>query len=60
VRYKPPVKEEPVRARPDESYKCEYIIAEKAPKKRLIDESVDLRDNDDAEIITCNRKDPQA
>jgi hypothetical protein len=57
VRHQSPVKAEPVRARPDKDYKCEYIIAEKAPKKRLIDESVDLRDNDDAEIITCNRKD---
>jgi len=60
MRRQSPVKTEPVRARPDEDYKCEYIIAEKAPKKRLIDESVDLRDNEDAEIITCNRKDPQA
>ncbi|WP_269848338.1 hypothetical protein [Methanosarcina horonobensis] len=53
------MKAEPVRARPDEDYKCEYIIAEKVPKKHLIDESVDLRDNEDAEIITCNRKDPR-
>ncbi|AKB18927.1 MULTISPECIES: hypothetical protein [unclassified Methanosarcina] len=60
MRYQSPVKADPVRARPDEDYKCEYIIAEKAPKKRFIDESVDLRDNEDAEIITCNRKDPQA
>lgn len=60
MRHQSPVKADPVRARPDEDYKCEYIIAEKAPKKRLIDESVDLRDNEDAEIITCNRKDPQA
>ena len=60
MRHQSPVKADPVRARPDDDYKCEYIIAEKAPKKRLIDESVDLRDNEDAEIITCNRKDPQA
>ncbi|TFH05698.1 MAG: hypothetical protein E4H06_00975 [Methanosarcina sp.] len=60
MRHQSPVKADPVRALPDEDYKCEYIIAEKAPKKRLIDESVDLRDNEDAEIITCNRKDPQA
>jgi hypothetical protein len=60
MRRQSPVKADPVRARPDEDYKCEYIIAEKAQKKRLIDESVDLRDNEDAEIITCNRKDPQA
>ncbi len=60
MRHQSPVKADPVRARPDDDYKCEYIIAEKAPKKRFIDESVDLRDNEDAEIITCNRKDPQA
>ncbi len=60
VRSRPPVKAEPVRTRPDDDYKCEYIIAEKVPKKQLIDESVDLRDNEDAEIITCNRKDPRA
>ncbi|KKG18067.1 hypothetical protein EO98_14095 [Methanosarcina sp. 2.H.T.1A.6] len=60
MRRQSPVNADPVRARPDDDYKCEYIIAEKAPKKRLIDESVDLRDTDDAEIITCNRKDPQA
>jgi len=59
LRHQFPVKADPVRARPDEDYKCEYIIAEKVQKKRLIDESVDLRDNEDAEIITCNRKDPQ-
>ena len=60
MRHQSPVKTDPVRARPDEDYKCEYIIAEKAPKKCFIDESVDLRDNEDAELITCNRKDPQA
>ncbi|WP_440946759.1 hypothetical protein ACSAZL_00220 [Methanosarcina sp. T3] len=59
LRSQSPVKANPVRARPDEDYKCEYIIAEKAPKKHLIDESVDLRDNEDAEIITCSRKDPR-
>jgi len=58
-RTRSPVNAEPVRARPDEDYKCEYIIAEKAPRKHIIDESVDLRDNEDAEIITCNRKDPR-
>lgn len=46
--------------RPADDYKCEYIIAEKAPKKHLMEESVDLRENDDAEIITCNRKNPRA
>ncbi|AKB76101.1 hypothetical protein MSLAZ_2840 [Methanosarcina lacustris Z-7289] len=60
MRCQSPVKADPIRARPDDDYKCEYIIAGKAPKKRFIDESVDLRDNEDAEIITCNRKDPQA
>lgn len=59
-RSRPPVKADPVRARPDEDYKCEYIIAEKAPRKQIIDESVDLRDNEDAEIITCSRRDPRA
>ena len=55
-----PVKTEPVKARTNEDYKCEYIIAEKASKKYIIDESVDRRDNEDAELITCNRKDPRA
>jgi hypothetical protein len=55
-----PLREEPVRTRPDEDYKCEYIIAEKAPIKQIFDESVDLRDNEDAELITCSRKDPRA
>jgi hypothetical protein len=59
VRSRPQVKTEAVRTRPDDDYKCEYIIAEKAPKKQLIDESVDLRDSEDAEIITCNRRDPR-
>jgi len=59
LRPQSPVKADPVRARPAEDYKCEYIIAEKVPKKHIIDESVDLRDNEDAEIITCSRKDPR-
>jgi hypothetical protein len=59
-RSRSPVKADPVSARPDEDYKCEYIIAEKAPKKQIIDESVDLRDHEDAEIITCSRRDPRA
>ncbi len=59
-RSRPPVKEDPGSARPDEDYKCEYIIAEKAPKKQIIDESVDIRDHEDAEIITCSRRDPSA
>lgn len=60
LRPQSPVKADPVRARSAEDYKCEYIIAEKVPKKQIIDESVDLRDNEDAEIITCSRKDPRA
>lgn len=59
-RSRSPVKAEPVRSRADEDYKCEYIIAEKASKKYIIDESVDQRDNEDAEIITCSRKDSRA
>ncbi|MDI9394303.1 MAG: hypothetical protein QM426_02305 [Euryarchaeota archaeon] len=55
-RYQPPVKADTVITQPDDDYKCEYIIAEKAPKKRLVEESVDLRDNEDAEIITCSRR----
>ncbi|HIH73974.1 MAG TPA: hypothetical protein HA306_01335 [Methanosarcina sp.] len=55
-----PLKTNSVRTRPDDNYKCEYIIAEKAPKRHLIDESVDLRDSEDAEIITCSRKDSRA
>lgn len=59
-RSRSPVKADPVRSRPADDYKCEYIIAEKAPKRSVIEESVDLRDNEDAEIITCNRKDPRS
>jgi len=59
LRPQSPVKADPVRSRPAEDYKCEYIIAEKVPKKHIIDESVDVRDNEDAEIITCSRKDPR-
>jgi hypothetical protein len=59
-RSRPSVKADPARSRPDEDYKCEYIIAEKAQKKHIIEESVDLRDSEDAEIITCSRKDSRA
>lgn len=59
-RYRPPVKADPVKSRHDDNYKCEYIIAERAPKRSVIEESVDLRDNEDAEIITCNRRDPRS
>jgi len=55
-----PVKADPVRAKPADDYKCEYIIAEKATKKHLIEESVDLRENEDAELITCSRKNSKA
>ena len=50
------VRTDPARAQPADDYKCEYIIAEKTSKKHFIEESVDVRDNEDAEIITCNRK----
>jgi hypothetical protein len=51
-----PAKEDSVRAKPANDHKCEYIIAEKISKKHIIEESVDLREHEDAEIITCNRK----
>jgi uncharacterized coiled-coil protein SlyX len=54
------VKADSVRPRPADDYKCEYIIAEKTQKKHLIEESVDLRENEDAELITCSRKNPRA
>ncbi|AKB38620.1 hypothetical protein MSSAC_4030 [Methanosarcina siciliae C2J] len=57
LRPQSPLKADSVKARPAEDYKCEYIIAEKVPKKQTIDESVDVRDNEDAELITCSRKD---
>jgi hypothetical protein len=44
----------------DDHYKCEYIIAEKTSKKHFIEESVDVRENEDAEIITCSRKNSRA
>jgi len=59
LRQPAPVKADSVRARPADDYKCEYIIAEKAPKNHLMEESVDLRENEDAEIITCSRKNPR-
>lgn len=51
---------EPTRAQPAGDYKCEYIIAEKISKKYLIEESVDVRENEDVEIITCSRKNSRA
>lgn len=51
-----PVHSIPAKPRPEDEYKCEYIIAEKTSKQYFIDESVDLRENEDAEVITCSRK----
>lgn len=56
LRQPAPVKADSSRATHVNDYKCEYIIAEKAPKKHVIEESVDLRESEDAEIITCVRK----
>jgi hypothetical protein len=47
----------PVKTQPADNYKCEYIIAERPSKKHFIEESVDVRENEDAEVITCSRKD---
>ena len=41
---------------PADDYKCEYIIAERPSKKHFVEESVDVRENEDAEVITCSRK----
>ncbi|MDR7664302.1 hypothetical protein RG963_00600 [Methanosarcina sp. Z-7115] len=60
VRPSAPVRTDPSRARPADDYKCEYIIAEKTSKKHFIEESVDLRESEDAEIITCSRKNSRA
>lgn len=49
-----------MRARPADDYKCEYIIAEKAPKKHLVEESVETREKEDAELIICSRKNSRA
>ena len=56
LRQPAPAKADSVRAKPANDYKCEYIIAEKVSKKHIIEESVDLREHEDAEIITCSRK----
>jgi hypothetical protein len=50
----------PVKTQPADDYKCEYIIAEKTSKKHFIEESVDVREKEDAEIITCSRKNSRA
>jgi hypothetical protein len=61
-----PQKQPPVdRTRPADTqhvddYKCEYIIADRISKKYLIEESVDVRENEDAEVITCSRKSSRA
>jgi len=54
------VKTDPTRTQPADDYKCEYIIAEKTLKKHFIEESVDVRENEDVEIITCSRKNSRA
>lgn len=51
---------DPAKIQPVDDYKCEYIIAEKTSKKHFIEESVDVRENEDAEIITCSRKNSRA
>lgn len=56
MRQPAPAKADSMRAKPSDDYKCEYIIAEKVSKKHIIEESVDLREHEDAEIITCCRK----
>jgi len=50
------VKKSPVETKPADNYKCEYIIAERPSKKHFVEESVDVRENEDAEVITCSRK----
>ncbi len=50
------VKKNPVETKPADDYKCEYIIAERPSKKHFIEEAVDVRENEDAELITCSRK----
>ncbi len=56
VRQPSAVRPPPERTQPADDYKCEYIIAEKSSKKHFIEESVDVREDEDAEIITCNRR----
>ena len=50
----------PPKTQPADDYKCEYIIAEKTSKKHFIEESVDVRENEDAELITCSKKNSRA
>jgi hypothetical protein len=54
------VRTDPVKTQPADDYKCEYIIAEKTSKKHFIEESVDVREKEDAEVITCSRKNSRA
>lgn len=60
VRQPSAVRLPPERTQPADDYKCEYIIAEKSSKKHFIEESVDVREDEDAEIITCSRKNSRA
>lgn len=56
LRQSVPSKADSMRAKSADDHKCEYIIAEKISKKHIIEESVDFREHEDAEIITCCRK----
>jgi hypothetical protein len=55
-----PVRMNSASSPPEKDYKCEYIIAEKTSKKYLVEESVDTREKEDAELIICSRKSPRA
>lgn len=59
-RLSPVVRADPVKPQPEDDYKCEYIIAEKPTKKHFIEEFVDVREKEDAELITCSRKPSRA
>ncbi|AKB13371.1 hypothetical protein MSTHC_1676 [Methanosarcina thermophila CHTI-55] len=59
-RQPPVVITDPVEPQPKDDYKCEYIIAEKTTKKHFIEESVDVREAEDAELIICSRKPARA
>ena len=59
-RQSPVVRADPVKPQPEDDYKCEYIIAEKTTKKHFIEEFVDVREKEDAELITCSRKPSRA
>ncbi|RXA18218.1 hypothetical protein EQO05_10995 [Methanosarcina sp. MSH10X1] len=53
-------KASPINTQPEDDYKCEYIIAERTTKKHFIEESIDVREKEDAELITCSRKTSRA